>query len=588
MNRVLAVAIMVLLILSSTWIHAGGEEYSVDPVPLLTMFIDALSSIYSGNYGEALTIADTALGVNVAPDLSYLHYKAWGVVRDISYLLLEVLGKGNVSTDALYKFYRLKLEASGILADYASRLVGRIMDPFTRYRFERTVGSYLSDLDTRLSELGLSILRMVQDSSRVVKFEIMAPDTVYAGGSLDVTLVFQGKVYVDNISATLSAPSYMEHVPVKVGGYLDNYTLHIELPGTEEGYFTDTSSILRLYITVYGLINGTLVYGSAYKSINVLAERAPVKIYVPTRMNPRSHLSLTIVSQADTVLYSNLAITSTQGSEIYVNESLTILPGENHYLVNTSWLPQGVYRVTLDINATGKYLRTVYSVGLAVLGSNIDVKYNAPSIILAPPFKALLYVELPGEPGEYAITVRDGDRIILNETRGPGLYSVEIPLGVTWIIEYRELVVEVIPVNELYSTSKVTIGVVVLNYASLIIIVVLTLTLSSTSAEGLAYSLDRLSKVLAAGSRLRRGGPTTPHGKALYYKLVELLSRYTHPPVPSETLREYYNRVVAALRRTPRSLLGFILLYEKYLYSREKPSQDELAGAYRRVEEEFK
>jgi len=94
--------------------------------------------------------------------------------------------------------------------------------------------------------------------------------------------------------------------------------------------------------------------------------------------------------------------------------------------------------------------------------------------------------------------------------------------------------------------------------------------------------------VLAVDGRLRRGGSVAPHGKTLYYNLVKLLSRYTHPPVPSETLREYYSRVVAALRRTPRSLLGFILLYEKYLYSREKPSQDELAGAYRRVEEEFK
>jgi len=588
MNRLLAVVIVVSLILSFTWMHVGGEEYSVDPVPLLTMLIDALSGIYSGNYGEALTVADTALGVNVAPDLSYLHYKAWGVIRDISYLLLEALDEGNASTETLYRFYRLKLEASGILADYASRLVNRIMDPPTRYRFEKTVESYLSDLDARLSELGLSILRIIQGSSRVVRFEIVAPDTVYAGGSLDVTLVFQDRVYVENISATLSSPSYMKHVPVRVGGYLDNYTIHIELPGTEEGYFTDTSSILGLYVAVYGLINDTLVYGSAYKSINVLAERAPVEITAPTRINPGSSLILTIVSQADTVLYSNLTITSTRGSEVYVNEPLTILPGENHYLVNTSWLPQGVYTVTLDINATGKYLRTVYSMGLAVLGSNIDVKHGAPGIILAPPFKALLYIELPGKPGEYVVTVRDGDRVIFNESRGPGLYSIEIPLRVIWIIEYRELVIEVIPVNESYSTSEATVGIVILNYASLITIVVLTLTLSSTSAEGLAYSLERLNKVLAAGSRLRRGGSATPHGKALYYKLVKLLSRYTRPPVPSETLREYYNRVVAALRRAPRSLLGFILLYEKYLYSREKPSQDELAGAYRRVEEEFK
>jgi len=588
MNRLLAVAIMVLLILSSMWMHAGGEEYGMDPVPLLTMLLDALSGIYSGNYGEALTIANAALGVNVAPDLSYTHYKAWGVIRDISYLLLEALDNGNASMETLYRFYRLKLEASGILADYASRLVNKITDPPTRYRFGKTVESYLSDLDARLSELGLSILRIIQGSSGMIRLEIAAPDTVYAGGSLDVILVFQEKVYVENISVTLSAPGYVNHTTVKVGDYLDNYTIHIELPGTEEGYFTDTSSILGLYIAVYGSINGTPVYGSAYKSINVLAERAPVKISAPTRINPGSNLSLTIVSQADTLLYSNLTITSTQSSEVYVNESLTILPGENHYLVNTSWLPQGVYRVTLDINATGKYLRTVYSMGLAVLGSSIDVKYGAPSIILAPPFKALLYVELPGEPGEYVVTVSDGGRIIFNESLGPGLHGVEIPLGITWIIEYRELVVEVIPVNESYSTSEATVGVVVLNYASLITIVVLMLTLSSTSAEGLAYSLERLNKVLAAGSRLRRRGPAIPHGKALYYKLVKLLSRYTHPPVPSETLREYYSRVVAALRRTPRSLLGFILLYEKYLYSREKPSQDELAGAYRRVEEEFK
>jgi len=588
MNRLIVAAAMVLLIISSTWMHAGGEEYSMDPVPLLTMLIDALSSIYSGNYSEALTIANAALGANVAPDLSYLHYKAWEIVRDISYLLLEALDNGNASTETLYRFYRLKLEASGVLADYSSRLVNRITDPPTRYRFKKTVESYLSDLDARLGELGLSILRIIQGSSGMIRFEIAAPDAVYAGGSLDVTLVFQEKVYVENISATLSVPSYVNHTTVKVGDYLDNHILHIEVPGTEEGYFTDTSSILGLYIAVYGLVNGTPVYGSAYKSINVLAERAPVKISAPTRINPGSNLSLTILSQADTVLYSNLTITSTQGSEVYVNESLTILPGENHYLVNTSWLPQGVYRVTLDINATGKYLRTVYSMGLAVLGSSIDVKYGAPSIILAPPFKALLYMELPREPGEYVVTVRDGDRIIFNESRGPGLYSVEIPLGVAWIIEYRELVVEVTPVNESYSTSEATVGIVVLNYASLITIVVLTLTVSSTSAEGLAYSLERLNKVLTVGSRLRRGGPATPHGKALYYKLVKLLSRYTHPPVPSETLREYYNRVVAALRRTPRSLLGFILLYEKYLYSREKPSQDELAGAYRRVEEEFK
>jgi len=588
MNKLIAVAIIVLLILSSTWMHAGGEEYNMDPAPLLTMLIDALSSIYSGNYGEALTVADTALGVNVAPDLSYLHYKAWGVIRDISYLLLEALDKGNASTETLYRFYRLKLEASGVLADYASRLVSGITDPPTRYRFENIVESYLSDLDSRLSELGLSILRIIQGSSSVVRFEIVAPDTVYAGGSLDVTLVFQDRMYVENISATLSALSYVNHTIVKVGDYLDKYTLHIELPGTEEGYFTDTSSILGLYIAVYCLVNGTPVYGSAYKSINVLAERAPVKISAPTRINPGSNLSLTIVSQADIVLYSNLTITSTQGSEVYVNESLAILPGENHYLVNTSRLPQGVYRVTLDINATGKYLRTVYSMGLAVLGGNIDVKCGAPSIILAPPFKALLYLELPREPGEYVVTVRDGDRIIFNESRGPGLHSVKIPLGATWIIEYRELVIDVTPVNESYSTSEATVGIVVLNYASLITIVVLTLTLSSTSAEGLAYSLEKLNNMLTAGSRLRRGGPATPYGKALYYKLVKLLSRYTHPPVPSETLREYYSRVVAALRRTPRSLLGFILLYEKYLYSREKPSQDELAGAYRRVEEEFK
>jgi len=588
MNRLLAVAVAISLILSSMWVCISDEEYSMDPAPLLTMLINALSSIYNSNYNEALTLANMALGVNVTPDLSYLHYKAWGIIRDISYLILEALDKGNASTDTLYRFYRLKLDASGVLADYASRLVNRITDPPTRYKFEKTVKSYLSDLDTRLSELGLSIQRLIQGSSQAMRFNVVTPDTVYAGSTLVVKLVFQGVVYVENISATLSAPSYVNHTTIKVRDYLDNYTLHIEVPGTEEGYFTDTSNTAELYIAVYGLINNTPVYGSAYRNITILAERAPVKIITPTRISSGSNLSLTIISQADTVLYSNLTITSTQDNEVYINESLTILPGENHYAINTSWLPRGVYRVILDINATGKYLHTIYSMGLAVLGRSIDVKHGAPTIILAPPFKALLYIELPKEPGEYVVTVRDGDRVLFNESRGPGLCSIEIPLEVAWFLEYRELVVEVVPVNESYSISEVTTGVIVLNYASLITIAVLTLMLTSTSAEGLTYGLEALNRALSVVGRLRRDKSSPLHGKTLYHRLVKLLSRYTHPPAPSETLREYYSRVVAALKRAPRSLLGFILLYEKYLYSKEKPSQDELTGAYRRVEEELK
>jgi len=581
----MAVAVaFVIAALSTVVVFAYAEsEYVFDPAPLAAMLLDAVTSMRMGDCRSVTTLVEAALQTDVPQSISYLHSKAWRALGELCSIIQRAVEAGNTSREDVYRYFRLLLEAQEVVARYADSIVGGIRDPAARLRYRKRFDNALPKLFERLDELGGLLSKGIQTG---VKFEVLMPDYVEAGSVVEVILIFEGSPYVENISIILTSGGCVFSESFEVRRAVDNYTAELSIPGTESGCFSDLENQANLYVALQAVIDGRPAYGALSRSIKVQAFRPPISLNIPTRISPGENLKLVAESNADTPLRASVTVVNAASGEAYINETIVVEPGVNEYILNTSRLPVGTYRTILAVEPEGKYLPVTYSYGLVVLAKSVEFSCSAPVAVLAPPFSVRLSIELPGGAEGYIVEVLSSDeRILFRGDMGPGVHVVEVPLSFILLGTDERLTVRVIPIGGGLAEGSAEVSVIVLNQASIAVVAVLALIASSVSAEGAVISLRRLSLMLEKSTS--RIGIAKPSPQTLYRRLIRALSIYVDPPKPSETLREYCSRVTKVLGRLSEALPKFIHAYERYLYSKRKPSTEELVKAFRGVEREL-
>jgi len=167
-----------------------------------------------------------------------------------------------------------------------------------------------------------------------------------------------------------------------------------------------------------------------------------------------------------------------------------------------------------------------------------------------------------------------------------GIRSIALKLGFFSIAAEKNLTVEIIPQNGTYEEKQASVQVFAINPILIAAIAALFLALSSASSQSLSMSSLRLQLFFERFAGKER--KEIPQPVRLYRRLVRILSAHSIPPLPSETLREFGERAARALEGSAEKLKAFLFAYERYLYGKRKPSEEELRDSYREAEEELR
>jgi len=586
MRRIFAFA-AVLAFLLGIPAACSADGYRFDPAPIASMLIDALSSLHSGSYEKAAEIANEALSVNATEYLGYLHEDVWSMLREVSEIASVASSeRGNASIATFYRFYRLRLQLQQELPSYAEELVGMIQDSATRDYYSARLSALISGMSSTFDAIQSMLTRGVQ-APNAIEFSASLPSSADAGSSLKVELMFKDETYVDNISVSLLCCGFSERSLFLVGRNASSYAFSIDVPGTERGYFTSEVSTASLYIAVSGEVGGSPGYGLIYRTINITAEKPPLRFYAPQSIEAGGYLNLSIESEADEELYSRILVESQDRSTIFLDETLAVDPGINVYDLDAKGIPSGAYIVIFSVEPRGKYLAASFQSNLTVMGKELEASVGAPRLSLSLSSEIPLYLVLPEDPGNYTVVVREGGgKVLYVGNMSSGIRSIALKLGFFSLVAEKNLTVEIIPQNGTYDEKQASVQVFAINPVLIAAIAALFLALSSASERSLSMSSAKLQLFLErlAGKERKE----IPQSVRLYRRLVRILSAHSLPPLPSETLREFGERAAKALGGSAEKLKAFLFAYERFLYSKKKPSEEELRDSYREAEEELR
>ena len=266
-----------------------------------------------------------------------------------------------------------------------------------------------------------------------------------------------------------------------------------------------------------------------------------------------------------------------------MNATLTVHPGSNVFTLNTSNLSEGVYTLIFKVEPFGSYLGRVYSKGFVVT-SRALISVEGPPIIIGPPFLVTLNIKIDNfEQGN--IIVKSGNQVVAEQyvnTTGP--VKIQVPLDWVFLKSNRTLLIEAIPADgERIVQTRVQVPVI--NIFTILLFSILTFSISTVSAQGIVTSLEGFTVRIR---RIQRRGREPRSYRDILRGLIALLSQYATPPKASETLREYYRRIVDRLSKrlgsgveTVSNLLWrLVLLYEELLYSPRKPDYRAIRRVY--------
>ncbi len=569
----------------------GNSDYIFDAGPIALMLVNTLNQLRLGDYQAVIVYSKTALESQSIPtNLQYLHEKTWKTILKFAQLVQSSQNKSEINKSVILELYRRKIELEEVLPKYTSKLIPQIRDPTTRYQVSKALKQMLPSLDQELNDIIMRIASGLEYKG--IKLRVIVPESVYAGGTLPVEIEFNQTIYVTYIYIVFKLQSGITLNATKIPVYMElsNYSLTYKIPGTETGYYSSEHTSAQILITVEGFQNETRVLSSGLASIIVNAVKPELYFKIPAIVAPGENLTFTIFSKASEDIIMELSITNESSRAPLMNLTLTIPPGTSRHLVNTSWLAPGIYTLHMKTIPHGKYLPRTYSKGIIISGEAIAT-VSGPTLVIGPPFGALINIYIK-KPINGTVIIKDGDKIVyetvLNGTKRS--LAVQLPLRMVWLASDIKYKVEIVEENSGRAVPvRYSLVIPAVNILSIIIITIIAFTFISLSAQGYAVLLNSLSPIIIA---LQRGRRKTPLGYMdLFRKLIALLSRYTQPPEPSETLREYYARVTSSLSSITSSgksmlfrvLWRFILLYEQLLYAQRKPVVDELRRLYREI-----
>ncbi|MCE4600957.1 MAG: hypothetical protein F7C38_05270 [Desulfurococcales archaeon] len=548
------------------------------------LLIDELNNLYSGDYETAVWLTEVAMQSNPGGGLEYLHKRTWSILGELAQTLQAIKTGEKNQTDVTLKLYRLKLELEEVLPDYTNELLSYIRDPTIRIQYKRIFNQYILEFDENLDSTIQSVLTNYLHEN--ISMAIDINETVLAGETVPVSIIIIPSIRVDIIRLALRLKNgiILNASTYYVNDIIGKYTISLTIPSTKLGVYSKSGvDKAEVIVSAKGFYKNTSIYITSSKSFQIKTTKPRLFFKIPSTISTGENLSLKIISETGVPLKVDVFIMSTNKS-VLLNTTLTVHPGSNTVTLNTSNLSEGAYTLIFRIEPFDSYLVRVYSKGFVVT-SRALISVEGPPIIIGPPFLVTLNIKIDNfEQG--SIVVKSDGRVVAEQyVNATGPVKIQVPLNWVLLKSNKTLLIEAIPADgERIVQTRVQVPVI--NIFTILLFSILTFSISTVSAQGIVTSLEGFTVRIR---RIQRRGGREPRSyRDIIRGLIALLSQYATPPKASETLREYYRRIVDRLSKrlgsgveTVSSLLWrLVLLYEELLYSPRKPDYRAIRRVY--------
>ena len=551
-----------------------------DGAPLLQMLIDAETAILEGDHRAAGLLAREALQARVPEDIEYYHEAAWGMILEYSQIM-ERYTLGNTTPQDTYTLERIAVRLPDLLSKYQAALKYYVRSLDYLSRVQAALEYLNKEVEAALREQAAALAGGGQVVAATAE---VSPTTVYPGDEIVVTVVASRPFSAEDSVVILKTPAWRRsYSPEPVAVNESTYRLTLRVPDTLEARYMQGEN--PLLVTVY--LRGPDGYAVARAEAVVVALVPLIYLLSSSQAERGAPLEVLLESRAGVPLDAYVALLDPQTGEPVAELNTTIQPGVNRILLR---VPQDVYRsvytLLVEVPPQGRYLGLTFTRAVLVYGMGVGVEVRAPTLVIGPPFRIDVAAVPNGTVDEAILVTPWGER--LHGTLEGGVYYWTLRLP--WPLVYESMNLTVVMYRGGRPVGSANVTVAELNLASGVALALAASAVASVSAEGLLVYLEGLRRGVAWAALRSVLAPRDP--RSLYRRLVTLLSRYTRPPAPHETLREYAARASQALASrgvdTARRLWGFILGYERFLYSREKPEPGELAERFREVEKSLR
>ena len=579
--KLLAIILFIIALQpSATAISVGQSSY--DGAPMTLLLIQALNNLYSMNYQQTINLTETALTANIPDNLEYLHMKTWSIIANYSKTSLQAKQKGHADISQLYTLYRDKIELEETLPQYASQLLSQVKNTALHNTLSKTLKLYISNLGPELDKQ-IKILAKAATGGQAGA-TIEAPSTVYAGENITITILFTNEINITKTRILVLTANPIYNHTINPIGAKRNLTLEIPIPGADEAPYTLGDNQGKILAVITGTINNESINIITSKPLTIKTLRPTIYFQTPRTIKPGENITLQAISTCDTSLETNITITKPHNNTVLYTRKITINPGKTNTTLATSTLEPGIYTMEITVNPRGKYIGITYSKAIAVEAPEVVAK--APKLVIGPPFTTQIEVSVKGSIPNTSILIVKGETYTNQTTVHATGNIIQVQLGWPIIQATRHLEVQYISPDDHKVLAEGEISIYTVNMLSIIILAIILTSISTASSRGLKITLNKLSNTITKASRTA-AAYTPVTFTSLYHKFIQQASNITPPPKPSETLREYYERLASNLKQQSRTTLRltweFIKHYEQYLYSRRKPLLAEFKRLYNRI-----
>lgn len=583
MNRVRLIVLLALLLgmSFSPYISAGEVADNFDGAPLAIALAQALNSLYTTDYESAARIASQALNASVPDSLVYLHKKTWTLIQELSNHMLQAEKKSSVDQARVYKLYRYEIELRKILPQYKNVLLNYIYDSSLKFKINKMLEVYIKKLDNVMEA---RIAEISHSTVGTLPLKVIAPQNVYAGSTMQIIVKLPPGFSVSKIRVILLLTTPILDQSFYPDTNRSVVSVEINIPGAENYTYSYKGNPGKVFVVATGKYNGSTLELFSSSPVNIRAERPRMYFDIPNGVRVNQTLEMTVFSECSKPLIANISIVKPSGEDVpLVWKEVTIAPGRNHFILHTENLNPGLYTLRIHILPRGMYVEALYS--KAILIEEPEIKAAVPTVIIGPPFTAVVRLEL-GDFNSSGVIIVKGAYSANNGSKvDPGAKYLEVNLGWTTLASSKNLTFEFIGIDGRERAQK-TARITSINIFSVIALTTFFSMLSSISARGLKVRLERLSRIIGRAARIA-GGKASETAVVIYRSLLSKLAEYGLPG-ESETLREYLHRLTIKLKGTRKegvlsALKAFIFAYEKYLYSKRKPGTLYLKKLYKEL-----
>ncbi len=585
--KLVATATLILLATLALYLTAAETLSPPKPITDCNYLLAVLKKVLVEVLNESPVgehYAEVMLQAQVDPSLSSLHEKVYSAILEY-YSLLTGEYEGSEAFRKLAEIY----EGVDSTFQYLQKLHSCSPDHETAYALRASVELMLSELKIRIGELEAIISQ--RDSLVTIETD---RDTYVAGEEIHATIALKNSTCMISNVYVSTGLEVLGDAIFQCSSTQCNVSFPTPPAHLVERY-VGRERTLRIALTAEAVC-GEVVY-KPYKRITVLYSYPRIVVEAPSKIVKGEFLNLTIYSETPVEAQGIITIRNKAGETLIGNITVSTTPLV--ISLNTSEYGFAFGENVIRVCANSTEITLSFCIDKPVL---YEPRHPRVEIIV-PPMSITLDGEVPvlirGEPG----------KTLLVEVESKGLFTSRVSsvlhtnsslrvFGSVLPLSLAEVVVSVRDLNGYYDSYTYAERVIVFNMISLI----LTLLLGVFSIiilrdrekvfliflkAGLRGGVERMGKGLQDLTQDLLKPYVTGLGSAIaliYYKLLRRVTQRL--PQAYETLREHYSLVVENVvgnRRIRELAWKLLILAEKDMYSKEKPSIEEAKEIYERV-----